>query len=53
MKASSYIAVAATLLYKGIFAADTNITEVPLYGLSPPVYPTRMYPQAIQKIIGL
>lgn len=43
MKASSCVAAAVTLLSKFTNAADANITEVPFYGLSPPVYPSRMY----------
>lgn len=42
MKTSFYIAAATALLVNHAKAGYTNVSEVPLYGLSPPVYPTRM-----------
>lgn len=41
MKTTSFTAVVTALLLGSAEAAWTNVSEVPLYGLSPPVYPTR------------
>jgi len=35
------VPVAVTAAFIGSSAAWGNVSEVPLYGLSPPVYPTR------------
>ncbi|KAH6681500.1 beta-glucosidase-related glycosidase [Halenospora varia] len=40
MKTTSFTAVVTALLLGSAEAAWTNVSEVPLYGLSPPVYPT-------------
>lgn len=37
------IAVAVAATFVGSSVAWENVSEVPLYGLSPPVYPSREY----------
>ena len=50
MKLSSSILVAASVLAPSSLAAYTNESEVPYYGLSPPVYPTRkLWPYTARK----
>jgi hypothetical protein len=41
MKTSLLLPTAVLLLERVIASGYTNVSEVPYYGLSPPVYPTR------------
>jgi hypothetical protein len=43
MKVFLSVAAVVALLSNQSFAGWTNVSEVPLYGLSPPIYPTRKH----------
>lgn len=52
MKTSSLIALSIALYAdQSLSQGYTNESEVPLYGLSPPVYPTRRMPTNSKKYI--